>query len=260
MDPARSVAWTNLRFDYYASGRSAVLCQSPRIGGILLGYAIESSLKQLLSDQLPKKLINSHNLFQLYEQYQLQGFAPLEMSEDFLKFANDRLDQRYPTGLDRVMKWHAEEDRFQDFPADNIVLYDDVVCQLDDIVMDKFQCPSSSILIRGALNIETYPGRALFHCNHHAANRFDKILTELSADSARKIECKNFAEKRQELWNFNYMLMWIPESFTVRYAKDYAYPNWEPGDEGSKVATLVFRQWLPNLPGNNADSQLDPRS
>lgn len=246
MEPEKITAWSNLRFDYYTSGRSAVLNQSPLIGGILLGYAIESSLKMMIDFSSCRKLLKSHNLFDLYKEYRSQEFPELAMSDDFLMFANDRLDQRYPSAHDRVMKWHIEKDRFMDFPVDNIVYYDDVICQLDDFITERFQCSSASILVRAALNMKTYPGRSVFHCNHHAKLRFDRIQSTLNADSKRNIEASNFAEIKDSLWNFRYILMWIPESYTVHFAKNYEYPKWEQDRNRTKKATLIFRNWWPN--------------
>lgn len=256
MEANKIVAWSNLRFDYYANGRGVALNQSPRIGGILLGYAIESSLKMMIDFSSCLKLANSHNLIALYKEYKTQGFTELSMSDDFLIFANDRLDQRYPNASDRVMKWHTEEDRFQDFPIDNIIYYDDVICQLDDVITKRFQCASSSVLVRSALNLETYPGRSVFHCNHHAKKRFDYIQSTLQSDPSRTAEATQFIAKKDTLWNFCYMLMWIPESYTIHHAKDYMYPRWENNCDGTKKATLRFRNWLPNRPADQPDVSL----
>ena len=253
MESEKVIAWSNLRFEYYASGRSAILNQSPLIGGILLGYAIESSLKMLLDLSSGYKLSKNHDLCALYKEYRNQNFPKLEMTEDFLRFANDRLDQRYPSAHHRVMKWHIKEDRFQEFPVDNIVYYDDVICQLDDSITERFQCSSASILVRAALNMETYPGRSVFHCNHHAKSRFDRIQSTLNADSERNIEASKFAEIKDSLWNFNYILTCIPESYTVHFAKNYEYPKWEQDHNQTKKVTLRFKNWLPNNTAKRKD-------
>lgn len=245
MDKETIVSFTHLRFDYYSNGRANLLNQSPRIGGILLGYAIELSMKMMLEYVGSKKLRDSHSLNDLYEEYNKQNLPNLNVNKDFISFANDRLDQRYPRAIGRVMKWHEVEDRFQDFPVDNIELYDDLICQLDDAAVALAKCNSASILIRGAINLESYPSRAMFHCNHHAKNRWKNILGELEKSGGREIESANFKKQMDSIWNFNYMLVYIPEEYPIKFAKDYRYPEWGKTGNGKK-ATLVFRNWLPN--------------
>ena len=250
MNKETIAAFTHLRFDYYSNGRTCILNQSPRIGGILLGYAIELSMKMMLESVGSTKLRNSHSLIDIYREYNNHNLPKLDVTNDFILFANDRLDQRYPRAANRVLKWHEEEDRFQDFPVDNIELYDDLICQLDDAAVAQLKCNSASVLIRGAINLDSYPSRAMFHCNHHAKNRWQRILEELEKAGDREIERDNFKKQMGSIWNFSYILIYIPENYTIKYAKDYKYPEWEETADGKK-ATLIFRNWLPNIKVNN---------
>lgn len=239
---------TILRNEYYSAGRTLLFSQNSKMAGIMLGYAIELSLKILLDNigKLNGKLINSHNINDLFEICKNQYPKLDVISEDLIKFVNDRLDQRYNSGAERVGKYHLEELRVQDFPLDIIHYYDKLFYELDKLCwISTNKNKNASSLYRTLITLNTYPSRAIFHCNYALDSKIDELNSLLLDESDAEI-LSNFINEKADLWDFNFMFITLvskKENININL-KDYKYQMWEEKGNGVLFTEIkIYYNW-----------------
>jgi hypothetical protein len=160
--------FTELRFEYYVSGRFLWFSDTMSTGAMLLGYAVELSLKYalVLAGISHKGLLHSHKPLDLFRKCVEVGALPgVEVSEDLLQYVSDMFNQRYPsqvveTSAEANARGHAISQSL-----DLILAYDDLVIQLDEALRARCGDGSASIGLLAAHFVNRPQGRGFFHCN-----------------------------------------------------------------------------------------------
>jgi hypothetical protein len=138
-----------LRFEYYACGRLLVLQGRFDAASVLLAYSIEFHLKAALvevedewSDADRRMVGRSHNLRELYQSALRKGLLKGSfISTDFLDFAHDHFERRYPTGARAL----GSRKGYYSFGPRKLHTYDDATIQLDSALADLYDSASYSL-------------------------------------------------------------------------------------------------------------------
>ncbi len=131
-----------LRFEHYASGRLLLLQGSFNAAPILLAYAIEYHLKAALAEVKEewstneRTLVRSkHDLVALYKACLDHALLKTSyVSFDFMRYAGDHFERRYPSGEDGVLAKHG----FWSFGGSLLHTYDDCIVQLDAALAEVY--------------------------------------------------------------------------------------------------------------------------
>lgn len=123
-----------LRFEYYSAGRTLWFTDNLETAAILLGYAVELTLKQILvASGNDKSLMNSHNVVSLYSkanEHALRGEVPV--TDDLLHFVTDRLHHRYPRQVEEAASNAQKRGHAICLSLDVVASYDDMIMGLDE--------------------------------------------------------------------------------------------------------------------------------
>ncbi len=201
------VAFTLLRLEYYISGRILYFHSSINSGCIILGYAIESYLKSALYEiNHPNKRLrmSSHDLPKLLQECQKAGlFKSIKVSSEFIEYASDQFNQRYPIQQQKIFKKVRKNNRMLIKNIGYITAYDDLICQLDDELYKLTKDVFISIGIRASAQADSYQGRSFFHCNAYALKRINYYKEIIKKVRPSNISAIKELEKGPEyLWNF----------------------------------------------------------
>jgi hypothetical protein len=175
------------RHEHYTAGRVLIFSGCLTSAGIMLGYAVELSLKAaLIATGFPKfpKRNNplwGHEIVKLFDKCQQQGiFQCVQVSRDFLKYVEDWLNRRYPSQEQKLSERLSMDNLAQSFSLFHIDAYDDFLLQMDDALVAYTKDPwRVSVGVRSALHADTYPGAAFFHGNTAAILRVEAYLKAL---------------------------------------------------------------------------------
>ena len=135
--------FTELRFEYYSAGRTLWFNDNMETAAILLGYAVELSLKQILvvtDNDKNKKLMNSHDVLVLFTEANnvvLKG--AFSVTEDLLHFVTDRLHHRYPSQAEQTAVKANKRGHAVCLSLDVIAAYDDLIIGLDEWLRENYQ-------------------------------------------------------------------------------------------------------------------------
>ncbi len=175
--------FTELRFEYYVSGRILWFNDTMSIAGMLLGYAVELSLKYalIIAGIKHRGLLNGHkplNLFLKCEE--IKAIPNVQASTDLLQYVSDMFNRRYPS---QVVKTSAEANARGHAigqSLDLILAYDDLIIQIDDALRERCSDDSVSIGLLGAHFVNRPQGKGFFHCNVAALKNTDiyRVLLE----------------------------------------------------------------------------------
>ena len=160
----------------------------------MLGYAIEASFKAALNEirdslsNAGKKLLYKHHLPDLWKLCKKHGlFDDVEVSAEFLEYASDLLDQRYPSQQAKVLK------NRQYLPVDRnkIWTYDDFLLRLDDSLWKSTD--DSEVSIGVSASTRLFPeGRStawqFFHANPFAIERARRYAEPLHRNRHAYVE------------------------------------------------------------------------
>lgn len=159
-----------LRFEYYSAGRTLWFTDNMETAAILLGYAVELSLKQILvASGNDKSLMKSHDVVSLYSmanEHALKGEAPI--TEDLLHFVTDRLHHRYPKQVAEAVSNARMRGHAVCLSLNVIAAYDDLIIKLDEWLRENFPEEGASLGLVAARFVNRVTGRAVFHCNSAA--------------------------------------------------------------------------------------------
>lgn len=248
MDQAAYDRFKELRQDYYLGGRCLLINQLFGMAGINLGYSIELSLKFLLAvNGYPKRSLMKHDVEHYYSQViEKKYISPIKVSDDFLRFINERLNARYPSMIAKHLSTHEKASRAYVFTVDMLHCYDDFILQLDDAVVKAVDDPRTSIGFRSCRELRSIKGRIFFHCNDHAFARIPTYRGILAKnrdhdDDYEYIE--SVLRNPTDLWNFNGLIAyrpWGPKS-DWSPASTFSFPKFEDNKVSFKAA-----QWAAN--------------
>ncbi len=243
-----------LRFEYYSTGRTLWFSDTMNIGAMLLGYAVELSLKYLLIEYnaLERKLHNSHNCLDLCIACEkAQVFNVGRFSHDLLQYITDMFHQRYPSQSLETSKSALLRGHSIGLSLDMILAYDDLIIALDEIIKGRIPDGTASIAIRGAEFINRKQGRAFFHANVAAAKNVDAYRTHIEQryqNGKEEMVMKGLTqetiaynmanlEKRKLVWDNAPKSIWLYEPLMSihnpdreecsdeHYARDFQYPG-----------------------------------
>ena len=255
MDAAyQRMKFTELRFEYYVSGRVLWFNDTMSIAAMLLGYAVELSLKYILivTGELDKKLRNKHEHLNLYRKCEEVGAIPRgQVSTELLQYVEDMFTQRYPSQALRTSAAANDRGHAIGQSLDLILVYDDLVIQLDEILWSL--CSDTSVLIglQAAHFVNRVQGRHFFHCNVAALKNtetYRNLLKEEYAAASAKMRAQGHTEEtisynlrnqelRLETWDAAPASIWRYKGLKTatgpdfealqpaQYAKDFAYPG-----------------------------------
>lgn len=240
------------RFEYYGSGRRLFFHGAWQPALTLLAYAIEYHLKSPLAgieDCLQKgeqrQLGKHHNLSELYKLAVRYGFfRSCRISQDFLRYAGDMFNMRYPRGEERVL------DRRGGYRVSQYLIftYDDCMMQLDQSLTSDFGDPTLSMGVAASGGIPLVPTSAVlsesfFHCNPFALqklNLFKEIVEEhdvrvrvdLPASEEEGFTANSFPTQRYSLGRCSKLL-------EFRLAADFRLPKPREPDPDPAAAFLT---------------------
>lgn len=226
--------WCFQRFQYYTSGRLDIFYQNFCAAGILLGYSIETSYKQLLlelgvpSDQ---KILRSHSIQSLhnYLNQHFSSYVP-NVSLDFLEYIDDHLEARYPSQRDEVIR--RMSDRFLVFGICSLSFCDDLFYQLDQ------KCYSaslgdrhSSVYFRAGVSVKSHQGACFFHGNYLAHTHRAFILDRINEHGEHEDELTIIDTNYQDLYdNFQFPLRAQNPSSVIPiadFSRNFIYPKFD---------------------------------
>lgn len=240
-----------LRERYYLSGRTLITNQIFDIAGINFGYAIELSLKFILlqkgvNDKKSRKEIESqHNITKLYNlAIENKCIPPIDVSNDFLVFIDERLNSRYPRNIQKNFDEYEIEEKIYVFTIDMLHCYDDFILQLDDMIFKETQDIKTCIGLSLCKQLDSNSGRIFFHCNDHAFERINNYIKLLEDEN----EIDNFVfiailNNPSELWNYESL---------VAYRPWHAKTNWNPAREyiipekEGNCSSISGAKWISN--------------
>jgi hypothetical protein len=172
-----------LRFEHYASGRLLFLQGSHAAAAVLLAYSIEYYLKAALIEveatwtpQERALVRGSHNLVELYHLCLRRGLlTDSYVSFDFMKYAHDHFERRYPSGERSVLSGRG----YWSFGGSMLYTYDDCIVQLDRAVANTYNSHAWRVGVHALADTVVSPRLvdALFHANVFA-------IEDLRADRA----------------------------------------------------------------------------
>ncbi len=167
--------WTQLRFEYYISGRRLFFDGLFRSGLIMLSYAVETSLKALISEfhnntiqKAYKSVKNEHSITELYsfcEKYSIIG--DVKVSHDFLKFISLNFS-RYPSQIEESNRvWFQEHGGVGCYIGD-LSYFDDLILQTNNEIFLRTNDLTSNLLVIALRNLRNNESRIFFCQNFHA--------------------------------------------------------------------------------------------
>lgn len=246
--------FTELRLEYYSAGRALWFSDSMSIGGMLLGYAVELSLKYaLIAVGLTNlRLLRSHQMLPLWRKcIELKALPSVEASDDLLQYVSDTFNQRYPSQVIETSAAANVRGHALSQSLDAILAYDDLVIQLDESLRTTYSDNSLSIAVLAAHFINRAQGRTFFHCNVAALRNTDtyrQFLEQEYAGAEEKMRQEgltpetiayNLNNHRQRLdtwktapesiWHYAKVSTAIGPDFASlrdkQYAKSFTYPG-----------------------------------
>jgi hypothetical protein len=154
----RRKEWSEIRLDFYSSGR-LLYSQGLFFGGaIQLTYAIEMSLKALAyefcdrpgaTQKFKKKYTNSHDIVKIYEALEALGAIDgISISKDFLKYLN-YFSERYPSKIIERKKEMARDYGGGLQGVNLISYYDYMMIELDKRIFELSEDTDTLILLNG---------------------------------------------------------------------------------------------------------------
>jgi len=151
-------------------------------GGIMLGYAVETTLKagllEVLNNEEQKKnkiLRKSHDIVKILNECRKYGvFREIEISRDFLEHINNNF-QRYPSQMHDIFRKASERNIVLSNSPDNVYYYDDLIVQLDTYLLKYTSDPAISMIYFAYRTLETKYAHDLLRENAFALNLFKKF-------------------------------------------------------------------------------------
>ncbi len=248
MDERQYDLFKQLRQDYYLAARCLLINQMFGMAGINFGYAIELTLKFILAfNKWPIEKLRGHDIKTYYQNVIDEGYInQVNISDDFINFANNKLKDRYPSYISAQFAEHQAKGQAYIFTIDILHCYDDFILQLDDAVSQAVKDPRISIGFRSCRDLLSVNGRIFFHCNDHAFQRIDLYREYLRSnreggDNFEHID--NALTNEDELWNFKGLMAYRPWGPKADWAPAQAFTN--PRFEG-ELLKLRYAIWVPN--------------
>jgi hypothetical protein len=188
-----------------------------------------------------------HDIEYYYNQVISKNYiSSLNISPDFMRFINERLNARYPIMIAKHMAAHELESKLYLFTIDMLHCYDDFILQLDDALYEVVNDPRISIGFRSSRDLSSVNGRIFYHCNDHAFSRiptYRELLAKYRDPGDNFEYIESVLSDPSDLWNFKGLMKyrpWGPKSDWFP-ASIFEYPKIEGNNVSFKAA-----QWNAN--------------
>ena len=244
-----------LRFEYYVAGRMLWFNDTMSTAAMLLGYAVELSLKQaLVGSGVSNKdnILYSHSTPDIFAECFARGcFPDVDVASDLLVYISDMFNQRYPSQVTQTTLTAEQQGHAIGQNLNLILAYDDFIIQLDDALRTQYSDDSVSIGVLAAHFVNRVQGRAFFHCNVAALKNTDlyrEILDREYQSSEEQMRKQNLTEETitynlnnqiacrktwmsapQVIWTYEKWSKGIGPDFDAlksrKHAKDFVYPG-----------------------------------
>lgn len=199
-----------IRYEYYHCGRNAMLTGNFIVGGILLGYAVETTMKAGLMEVLTteerrrNKILYSHDVISVLNECKKNGiYKVINVSDDFLRYINNNF-QRYPSQMDKVFEESIKKDIVLCNSTDYVYYYDDLVIQLDNCLRLFTNDNATSMLYFALRTLETKYAHDFLYENAFALRHYDEFETDLNMlplrDDLKKTMTENYDKGFQYYW------------------------------------------------------------
>lgn len=251
----RRAEFSILRVDYYNSGRLLLLSSCVTGAGIMLGYAIELSCKAAFHELGVKgSITRSHDLNKLLSVCRESGiFNSVKVSDEFMDYANDRLHQRYPSQQAEALIRASIKNRFfMHVRIEDLEIYDDLLIQMDDELIEYTKDEFISVGVRNAANAYSFAARGFFHCNGPATLRLRKYIEIIKRLRPDNKEAIGELEKGEDyFWHFKLMPKFVKRNLSfdlnTHPAEAFQYPAWQDMENGNKYINIKFLIPIPPL-------------
>lgn len=231
--------FTGLRLEYYSAGRTIWFNDNMETAAILLGYAVELTIKQILvasGNDDDEKLMKSHNILTLFakaDETTLKGAVPV--TQDLLHFVTDRLHHRYPRQVEQSVKKAQKRGHAICLALNIISAYDDLIISLDEWLREKYENENTSLGVIAAHFVNRVTGRAVFHCNSAALNiskKYNALITSEYENSEKEMKEQgltpetiqynlNNQKKRLEAWASAPDGLWVAKHLTTVFGSAF---------------------------------------
>lgn len=201
--------FTELRFEYYSTGRALWFSDAMSVGAMLLGYAVELTLKYSLiaAGCENKQLLNSHKMVPLWQECGQIGALPgVSASEALLHYVTYMFNRRYPSQILNTNKEASDRGHSVGQALDDILAYDDLMVQMDDSLRRRYSDDSLSIGILAAHFINRRSGQAFFHSNAAVLRNIAEYRAILEKEYASSEEKMRKEGRSEETIKYNLRL------------------------------------------------------
>lgn len=231
--------FTELRFEYYSAGRTLWFTDNMETAAILLGYAVELSLKQILvasGNDKDRGLMHSHSVVKLYntaDEVVLKD--AVSVTQDLLHFVTDRLHHRYPSQVEKSVANAQKRGHAICLALNVIAAYDDLIVGLDEWLRINYPNEYKSLVVIAAHFVNRVTGRAVFHCNSAALRRsniykalisaeYDNAESEMRAQGLTPETIQynlNNNKHRIDSWALAPDGLWVASHLTMAFGKNF---------------------------------------
>ncbi|WP_075591290.1 hypothetical protein [Labilibacter marinus] len=179
--------WTELRYDYYISGRRLFFDGLFTSGILLLSYAIEVGFKALISEYKTNEIQkgfkackNSHDLLALKKFMDSWEIGEeLTVSEDFLRYITLNFN-RYPKQITESQKEWANEIGSMPIGIDYLIYFDNLIIQINKEIIRKTNSVDCNIVLKALNDIQGIESRIFFHQNINARECINSTLQAMT--------------------------------------------------------------------------------
>jgi hypothetical protein len=236
-----------LRTEYYVSGRSELLHDNLSVGSILLGYAIESILKETLirfGNNKPK-LQHSHNLKLLFQSCLDKGaFNKIQVPDDFLDFSNSVFQMRYPSvAISETLKAYDRNNAIS-LTKEYLFSYDEFFQQLDEELFQITQDAYSSTILRIFASLSKEKRQFGLYFNVPALKNYDKYKERVKKYFTSNKEAISLLENEPNFFwtdGYNYNIYAGFEFYkTQTPLANFKFPGKVVRDKTGRITHLVF--------------------
>lgn len=197
--------YTRIRYEYYHSGRNLYLSGCFFSGSILLGYAVETTLKAGLLEVLTREEIKresqgigkrrgvlmSHDIGKIFTKCTNKGiFTDIKISPDFIQHIENNF-QRYPSQIRKVSENAKVNNICLMHSGEFVYYYDNLIISLDRALLEFTNDVKISVTCAAYRSLETKYARDFFRENAFALNNFSYFKNIILEDLPERQDLRN---------------------------------------------------------------------
>lgn len=205
-----------IRYAYYHAGRLLHLIGNFHSSGIMLGYAVETTMKAGLMEVLTEEQQNknpilnkAHDVRKIFAECgRHELFTDVGVSEDFLEHINNHF-QRYPSQQRKVLNEAGKQNKVIGNSIDWVYYYDDLIVQLDHHLFKRTSDPSISIIYHAIRTLETRYARDILRENAFALLKFEEYAQMISQNTPER---EDYRKQLESNLSKDITFYWNPDS------------------------------------------------